>query len=990
MEPSDVNMQREELPGNTQIPFTHALYAWITNTFQSLDQRISALENTNVQTNIRVSSLEGTMQGFNARVVTLETITQSTTARVSEGEIHLQQLQTQIATSGRSQGGPTATIPYKTTNLFGEEKECTELAVNNWIHQWTTYFDLHEEVDERRILTIPLYLRNKALTWWRDMTEKPTTWADFCTKFKKDFAKIDPLKAHAKFQSLSMKTLSFDKYTTAFKEALTFCKVDATHVHMYLLGLHEDYRWALIKDKAPTDVEDAVAKARTFHLINGANYEKKRAYDHNLSEGCTPKKKPRFQPKASKIQSRPSFDTTPRGAKEKKKAKNAMIADAVKKGACFGCGQMGHQIKDCPNKKLKKPQGRPSVHLHEISGNSDVIQVEIHHLAHSSCTDCKFSTKVFDKHDLLRFLGKINGHDVTVLLDNGSSHNFVDAKLVQKLHLPTRDNDHEYRVKMAHGEDIDVWNRMVPGLTLELADYKESLDFHIMHLDRADVILGIPWFFDKQDTLYIDYVHHSLVFVKKNMPPVSISLCNQVSVNNGFAIPIVTALEMFKDTKSSDVDFYRCIPSEWFDSWGVKGPKNSGPRRKANPPIIWNEHLDESFNKLKHLVTTAPMLHIVDPSKPFVVETDASDYALGAALYQDGRPVAFESKKLSDAEMRYPTYEKELYAVIHALKKWRHYLYGSKFIAWTDHHSLRYICDQDDLRGRKARWVELMQEFDFEIRYRKGSTNKVADALSRIPEVNALSMAEISTDFYLALRGLCRSDRHFGKVWNEVEIGSDSRIGLGDPETQTTRGQIWVIYLCCGGSQPAEVHMRISFEGYVSISQHPPLHLQPVGIVGSLGKRCTVDPVFPVEEAMVITMKELRERHLGKLQGLSRKDARLLEPEAYKVFMAQRGDEPIPGGGESLNELRKRSILSLEKISEKHLGERVVVVTHGGVLHALHHHVTGKPPPGKVLNTSINVFEISNQKVWTLQSWGDVLHLTGCIQAKVFADQDSA
>ncbi|MCO5566889.1 hypothetical protein L7F22_020572 [Adiantum nelumboides] len=542
MEPSDVNMQREELPG------------------------------------------------FNARVVTLETITQSTTARVSEGEIHLQQLQTQIATSGRSQGGPTATIPYKTTNFSGEEKECTELAVNNWIHQWTTYFDLHEESDERRILTIPLYLHNKALTWWRDMTEKPTTWADFCTKFKKDFAKMDPLKAYDELQSLSMKTLSFDKYTTAFKEALTFCKVDATHaVHMYLLGLHEDYRWALIKDKAPTDVEDAVAKARTFHLINGANYEKKRAYDHNLSEGCTPKKKPRFQPKASKIQSRPSFDTTPRDAKEKKKAKNAMIADAVKKGACFGCGQMGHQIKDCPNKKLKKPQGRPSVHLHEISG-------------------------------------------------------------------------------------------------------------------------------------------------------------------------------------------------------GVKGPKNSGPRRKANPPIIWNEHLDESFNKLKHLVTTAPMLHIVDPSKPFVVETDASDYALGAALYQDGRPVAFESKKLSDAEMRYPTYEKELYAVIHALKKWRHYLYGSKFIAWTDHHSLRYICDQDDLRGRKARWVELMQEFDFEIRYRKGSTNKVADALSRNPEVNALSMAEISTDFYLAFRGLYRSDRHFGKVWNEVEIGCDSRIGLGDPETQVNFG----------------------------------------------------------------------------------------------------------------------------------------------------------------------------------------------------------
>ncbi|MCO5583444.1 hypothetical protein L7F22_037355 [Adiantum nelumboides] len=185
-----------------------------------------------------------------------------------------------------------------------------------------------------------------------------------------------------------------------------------------------------------------------------------------------------------------------------------------------------------PQKEDKEPQGRPSVLIHEISGNSDVVQVEIHHLAHSSCTSCPFSTKVFDKHDLFRFPGKINGHDVAVLLDNGSSHNFVDAKLVQKLSLRTPDSDHEYRMKMARGVDTDVWNRMVPDLSLELANYKENLDFHIMRLDRADVILGIPWFYDKQDSLYVDYVHHSLVFVKQNVPQVSVSLCKQKSVNN--------------------------------------------------------------------------------------------------------------------------------------------------------------------------------------------------------------------------------------------------------------------------------------------------------------------------------------------------------------------------------------------------------------------------------------------------------------------------
>ena len=146
----------------------------------------------------------------NTRVVALETGAQSMTTRISENDVQLRQLQTQVATAIRSQTGPTATIPYKTTHLSGEEKECTELVVNNWIHQWTTYFDLHDEMDERRILTIPLYLRSKVLTLWRDMTEKPTTWVDFCAKFKKDFTKMDPLKAYAKLQSLSMKTQNSD------------------------------------------------------------------------------------------------------------------------------------------------------------------------------------------------------------------------------------------------------------------------------------------------------------------------------------------------------------------------------------------------------------------------------------------------------------------------------------------------------------------------------------------------------------------------------------------------------------------------------------------------------------------------------------------------------------------------------------------------------------------------------------------------------------
>ncbi|MCO5608252.1 hypothetical protein L7F22_062458 [Adiantum nelumboides] len=126
MDSSNSVAQCEDALGSCQIPFTHALYTWITSTFQNLDQHLSALENANVQTNISLCSLESVVQGFNSHLVALENTAQSTIAHVSESNAHLQQLRMQIAAFGHLEGGPTATILYKTTNFLGEEKECTE------------------------------------------------------------------------------------------------------------------------------------------------------------------------------------------------------------------------------------------------------------------------------------------------------------------------------------------------------------------------------------------------------------------------------------------------------------------------------------------------------------------------------------------------------------------------------------------------------------------------------------------------------------------------------------------------------------------------------------------------------------------------------------------------------------------------------------------------------------------------------------------------
>ena len=107
--------------------------------------------------------------------------------------------------------------------------------------------------------------------------------------------------------------------------------------------------------------------------------------------------------------------------------------------------------------------------------------------------------------------------------------------------------------------------------------------------------------------------------------------------------------------------------------------------------------------------------------------------------------MAFESKKLNERERRLSTYDKEMLAIIHAITKWRQYLLGNKFIVQTDHVSLKYLMQQETLTNEQQKWVDKLQAFDFEIKYKKGRENAVVDALLRRDEdviFNSMSSIE--------------------------------------------------------------------------------------------------------------------------------------------------------------------------------------------------------------------------------------------------------
>jgi hypothetical protein len=157
--------------------------------------------------------------------------------------------------------------------------------------------------------------------------------------------------------------------------------------------------------------------------------------------------------------------------------------------------------------------------------------------------------------------------------------------------------------------------------------------------------------------------------------------------------------------------------------------------------FVWDKTCDTAFQKLKHSFKDAPVLRFPDFAKPFVVETDASDFALGAVLSQDDStglryPIAFHSRKLDSAEINYDIHDKELLAIKDCFQVWRHYLLGSQHTVrvLTDHRNLEYFLTCKNLNRRQTRWALFFADYDFTIDYRPGKDAIVPDALSRREE----------------------------------------------------------------------------------------------------------------------------------------------------------------------------------------------------------------------------------------------------------------
>jgi len=158
---------------------------------------------------------------------------------------------------------------------------------------------------------------------------------------------------------------------------------------------------------------------------------------------------------------------------------------------------------------------------------------------------------------------------------------------------------------------------------------------------------------------------------------------------------------------------------------------------QKDKPFVWDDKCEESFQQLKRMFTTAPILTQFNPDCETVVETDSSGWATGGVLSQyddDGvlQPCAYFSKKNTPTECNYQIHDKELLAIINALKEWEPELMSVvNFQILTDHCNLHYFTTMKRLNKRQMRWADLLSQYDFTLHYQPGKLAEHPDALSQ-------------------------------------------------------------------------------------------------------------------------------------------------------------------------------------------------------------------------------------------------------------------
>ncbi|GJW89190.1 putative reverse transcriptase domain-containing protein [Tanacetum coccineum] len=308
-----------------------------------------------------------------------------------------------------------------------------------------------------------------------------------------------------------------------------------------------------------------------------------------------------------------------------------------------------------------------------------------------------------------------------------------------------------YNIEMADGNLVSI-NTVIQGATLTLLNQPFEIDLMPIKLGSFDVVIGMDWLSKYHARIICD---EKVIHIPINGETLIIQVMEKKSDEKRLEDILVVRefpnyLTNFKSYQI-EVLFDQVLHPGELLSYLLKrkadlsecssvyskidlrpGYHQLRVREEDIPKTAFKTRYGHyEFQVLKQKLCEAPILALPKGNDDFVVYCDASHQGLGAVLMQREKVIAYASRQLKPNEENYTTHDLKLGAVVFALKIWRHYLYGTKCTVFTDHKSLQHILDQKELNMRQRRWLELLADYDCEIRYHPGKANVVADALSR-------------------------------------------------------------------------------------------------------------------------------------------------------------------------------------------------------------------------------------------------------------------
>jgi transposase InsO family protein len=676
-----------------------------------------------------------------------------------------------------------------------------------WILQMEQFFDLHNVPHTQKVRIASLYLEPNQFVWYRWLCSRKSlvTWTIFTEEM---IAHYEDTRSNTFFsQLINLKQKgSVTEHIENFQRLnIKVTDIPDEHLIDVFIGTLKDNIQHEVRLWEPKSLENAFKVARNVESKNMA-MATRRTNPNIYRENNAPSSK---TPQPTRL--------TPQQLEERKA-----------KGLCFNCDSKYSKGHKCGEKKLfyidceeeEEQEQEPSQdeNVEAISSEELTPTISCNALAGISTPQT------------LKIEGYIKKKKVIVLIDSGSTHNFIHYKLAKDLNCFVYPAP-EFQVMIADGGTINCSGKC-NKINLTMGEYVMNSPMIAIPMGGADVVLGIQWL-QSLGTVAFNFQE---LFMKFSLEGKEIELRGitgkpgKVISSNGMTkllkkghqgiIAQLCSLDVQTSKPSIPQDLQRIIDkhSKVFEDI----PKGLPPTRNHDheihlipgsvpPNIRPYRYPYAQKSEIEQLVEEMLEAGIIRPSQSWNVMPREMELV----LLQEGRPLAFESRPLK-GNLHKPIYEKEMMAILHALKKWHPYLIGRHFKVKTDHDSLKYFLEQRLSSEEQQKWVTKILGYDFEIVYKKGKQNVVADALSRKDEdVEAFlcAISIIQPDWIIEARDEWKNDE---KVWTLIQrLQQDSSAS----DTFTWKNDsLWYkdrLYLC----KNSQLKQKVLLE----------LHTSPVG-----------------------------------------------------------------------------------------------------------------------------------------------------------------